>query len=73
MTTSQPAFPTVERLREDQITATARVLARVFQHHPPLAYGIPSPAERPHTPNVHEAVGELRELARRGLRHRGQT
>jgi hypothetical protein len=46
MTTSQPASPTVERLREDQITAAAGVLARAFQNDPPLAYGIPNPAER---------------------------
>ena len=46
MTTSQPASPTVERLREDQITAAAGVLARAFQNDPPVAYGIPNPAER---------------------------
>jgi hypothetical protein len=46
MTTSQPASPTVEGLREDQITAAAGVLARAFQNDPPLAYGIPNPAER---------------------------
>jgi GNAT superfamily N-acetyltransferase len=46
MTTSQPAAPTVERLREDQITVAAGVLARAFQNDPPLAYGIPNPAER---------------------------
>jgi GNAT superfamily N-acetyltransferase len=45
MTTSQPA-PTVERLREDQISAAAAVLARAFQDDPPIAYGIPNPAER---------------------------
>ena len=46
MTTSQPVSPTVERLREDQIPAAAGVLARAFQNDPPLAYGIPDPAER---------------------------
>lgn len=45
-TTSQPASPSVERLREDQIPAAAGVLARAFQNDPPLAYGIPDPAER---------------------------
>jgi GNAT superfamily N-acetyltransferase len=46
MTTSQPPSPIVERLREDQITAAAGVLARAFQNDPPLVYGIPEPAER---------------------------
>src|SRR6516225_10862004 len=46
MTTSQPVSPTVERLLEDQIPAAAGVLARAFQNDPPLAYGIPDPAER---------------------------
>src|SRR5215470_20262478 len=73
MTTSQPVSPTVERLREDQITAAAGVLARAFQNDPPLAYGIPNPAQRAHAPNVHEAVCDLRKLVRRGLRHRRQT
>jgi hypothetical protein len=46
MTTSQLASPTIERLREDQISAAAEVLAHAFQNDPPLAYGIPDPAER---------------------------
>jgi hypothetical protein len=73
MTTSQPASPRVERLREDKIRAAAGVLARAFQNDPPLAYGIPNPVERAHTPNVHETVCDLRKLVRRSLRHRRQT
>ena len=46
MTTSQLTSPTIERLREDQISAAAEVLAHAFQNDPPLAYGIPDPAER---------------------------
>jgi len=46
MTTSQPASPTIERLREDQVSAAAEVLAHAFQNDPPLAYGIPDPADR---------------------------
>ena len=40
MTTSQLASPTIERLREDQISAAAEVLAHAFQNDPPLAFGL---------------------------------